>query len=449
MDEVNSNYPYDLEFQVNILRLLVSSNNSLTAWAASSICSEYFDDDVLAIISSYLLDYHKEYSSPPAKSTLITYIKSSNSRKVLDNIEAILQTINDIYDVDIQDEEYTEDVVYGFHRYAMTKNALLSSVDDLARGNVDKVLSKIDEVRELGDNHNIDPVLPFEDSSWLYHSEETQRYSILNAPVLDRALGGGIARGEMLLFVAPPGAGKTTLLINAGVSWVSPLCGLKVLHITTEVSKSIIAQRYAARLAGKYRSKEKLVDYIDVVNKSAALMARGRLAIEQFPPDTASPADLRNYIYRFSRKIFVPDAIIVDYPDLLRSDSGYNSAPRFALGSIYKQLRAIAVEPFPNQILRHAKGHSLIMAVASQSHRSTYGGEYVGGEHVSEAFEAKMGIPDMVLSMAATPIERKNNLCRISIEKNRNAGSWKTEYRAKYNSDSCAIIPYEEVRGGE
>ncbi len=70
---------------------------------------------------------------------------------------------------------------------------------------------------------------------------------------LDRVLGGGFVKGQVVLLAGEPGVGKSTLLLQSALN-VSK--GKKVIYFSAEESLSQIYSRYQ-RLCGKENSKEK------------------------------------------------------------------------------------------------------------------------------------------------------------------------------------------------
>ncbi len=59
---------------------------------------------------------------------------------------------------------------------------------------------------------------------------------------LDSGLRGGVAGGELLVYLAPPSRGKTSLLCRTGATHVAK--GGRVLHVTLEINRRKVFERY-------------------------------------------------------------------------------------------------------------------------------------------------------------------------------------------------------------
>ncbi|MBU2530877.1 MAG: DNA repair protein RadA [Elusimicrobia bacterium] len=77
-----------------------------------------------------------------------------------------------------------------------------------------------------------------------------EKYILTNIPELDRVLGGGMVKGQVVLLAGPPGIGKSTLMLEAAKSWGSSKEKSSVLYISGEESPSQISAR-AKRLSVK------------------------------------------------------------------------------------------------------------------------------------------------------------------------------------------------------
>ena len=240
--------------------------------------------------------------------------------------------------------------------------------------------------------------------------------------------------GEMFLFVAPPKRGKSWFLIHIG-KW-SLLQRKKVLHVTLEMAQDRVSQRYIQNLysVSKRQSIIKVtnlkidektgrlvgLDYDEVERRTlndkdirAYLKAkitrefrrRPPLIIKQFPTGMLTVSMLRAYLDGLERfHKFVPDVIIVDYPDLM-SVSGDNL--RTDTGKVYKDLRGIAVE------------RNCAMVVASQGNRASSKAKVLSDDLIAEDY-SKIATSDNVVTMSQTPQEKPLGLARLFVSNGRN-----------------------------
>lgn len=184
------------------------------------------------------------------------------------------------------------------------------------------------------------------------------------------------ARGTLLLFIAPKKAGKSWFAVNVGYNAI--LRGKQVLHISLENSEALTKRRYlqcwtgAAKRAldevsfyklvheglsrgerGKPRDDNVRIEWIaprpvkglrdiDMDKTLADLGQRPKLLIKEFPTGMLTVPEYNAYLERLERQHgFVPDLVIIDYPDLMRLDPNNQ---RIDMGNNFKAIRGIAVQ---------------------------------------------------------------------------------------------------------
>lgn len=210
---------------------------------------------------------------------------------------------------------------------------------------------------------------------------------------------------------------------------------LKVLHVTLEMSEDKISQRYMQTLFAMAKRKEKVTirkfnkksDTFEVeekeilpkismddpkakdkLKKVMALWEKrilDNIIVKQFPTGMLSVGELEAYMDNLEvTEKFVPDMLIVDYPDLMRLPGNER---RHALGDVYKRLRGIGV------------ARNLAVVVPTQSNRDGSGAKKVGRTNVSEAY-TKIADADVVVTYSQTEMEKLLNLARLSVVAGRN-----------------------------
>jgi DnaB-like helicase C terminal domain len=136
-----------------------------------------------------------------------------------------------------------------------------------------------------------------------------------------------------------------------------------------------------------------------------ALRLLDNIYIKEFPTSTLTVAQLRAYLDNLeATEKFVPDLLIVDYPDLLKMDKDNY---RLELDQVFKELRGIAVS------------RNIALAAVSQSHRSAAKAKQVGIDNVAEAY-SKIAHSDTVITYTQTAQEHKLGLARLYVAAGRN-----------------------------
>lgn len=210
---------------------------------------------------------------------------------------------------------------------------------------------------------------------------------------------------------------------------------LKVLHVTLEMSETKISQRYVQTLFAMAKRNEKILirkfdkkadgfeviekeilpkfsmDDPDAKKKIRKEMERWKkrmldnIIVKQFPTGMLSVGELEAYLDNLEvTEKFVPDMIIVDYPDLMKMAGNER---RHSLGDTYKRLRGIAV------------ARNCAMVVPTQSNRDGSGAKKVGRTNVSEAY-TKIADADVVVTYSQTETEKALSLARLSVVAGRN-----------------------------
>jgi replicative DNA helicase len=135
----------------------------------------------------------------------------------------------------------------------------------------------------------------------------------------------------------------------------------------------------------------------------------GKVHIKEYPTQSATVSNLRTYTENLRRSGFFPDFVIVDYADLLRSDTQY-SEKRHEHSHIYETLRGWAVEDqFP-------------IWTATQANRGSLSKTQVTVADISEDFGKAM-IADVIIGLCQNKKEKDQQEMRLFVAKNRDGTS--------------------------
>jgi hypothetical protein len=249
--------------------------------------------------------------------------------------------------------------------------------------------------------------------------------------------GFGPTRKELWLLIANAKRGKSWCLVH--LAKMSLAHQLRVVHVSLEMSAERTAQRYFQALFGLAKRSEKinttrfkkdtlgrLKERVDVEispklslqdpeirSKLEALIDKwsvrmlDNIIIKDFPTGQLTVPQLRAYLDSLeASERFVPDLLVIDYPDLMKVDA---SNPRWSLDGIYKDIRGIAVE------------RNIAIAVVSQGNRVGAKAKLVTGENVAEAY-SKIAHADLSMTFSQTNSEHKIGLARLYVAAGRNDG---------------------------
>lgn len=254
----------------------------------------------------------------------------------------------------------------------------------------------------------------------------------LGVKALDRFNLGPVRKG-LWLMIAPPNAGKTWCAVHLGCR--AMLAGYRVLHVTLEMSERRIAQRYAQSLFSvgqreasatvrRFRSdelgrfvgmEESVIDrrprvqdpkvYQFLRPRFERLRYRPHLIIKEFPTGMLTIGMLKVYLDQLeATQNFVPDELIVDYPDIMDVDP---KKRREVLGKMYIDLRGIAVE------------RNLAAVAFSQSNKLGMSARVIDMQHAAEDV-SKNHTADIIFTFNQTKVEYELGLARMFNAKSRN-----------------------------
>jgi len=208
----------------------------------------------------------------------------------------------------------------------------------------------------------------------------------------------------------------------------------RVVYVTLEMDERRIAQRLIQTFCAISKRREEIVTAVfeenelgqligiedrrresrlsfeddDAVKKVSRKMKkfarRSPLVVRQFPTGALTIRELRAYLDSLeAQQGITPDLLLVDYADLMSLDT---KNYRIDLGTLYKELRGLAVE------------RNIAIATACQTNRDSAGRKDITGRGVAEDF-SKIGTCDTILTYNQTEAEHKRGLARIYVDKGR------------------------------
>ena len=237
---------------------------------------------------------------------------------------------------------------------------------------------------------------------------------------LDTLLGGGLAAGEMAVFMGGTGAGKSHAGVYVGAATI--LRGGKALHVTLEMDRYAIAARYDRRLGQSserqiYLKPHKWIRAI-AAHYSNLRVAGGALLIEDFNAFDAAGqmttrlhretrvSDISRLLYRLQdERDFRPDILIVDMADHLGPERR-RDARREEVTEVYRDLRHLARE------------HGTRVFTMSHVTRASQTKRLIGVADIAEDIN-KARIADLIVASCQTETEKTRHEIRFHIAKSR------------------------------
>jgi len=162
--------------------------------------------------------------------------------------------------------------------------------------------------------------------------------------------------------------------------------GKNVLHFTLELNENYTGMRYDSKLMGI--PSQNLKYNVDEIKMKVMSHIKGKLRIKYYPTKSVGVAALKTHVNRLMNFGFEPDLIIVDYADILRSDSAQQikGGSYFEAGGIYEDLRGMAGE------------FQVPVATASQANRCLLISSVVEEEKKGKIEIIKLNVGDKILT---------------------------------------------------
>ncbi len=364
----------------------------------------YFELKHLNYLADRYLGYARKYKAYPSLQMLVTIVKDElkqgNDQALKEQVVAYLRELKNA--PDMGDIPMIKEKSLDFCRRQSLKRALEKTVDLIETENYEQIVDTIKRAVSAGTTSTLGHDL-FEDVEARYVA--LQRSTIMTGvPELDaqKVMNGGSTRGELHCVIASSGVGKSHFMTFIGANAMRQ--GLNVLYFTMELSEAKVGIRFDSNFLDI--DSNIIPSCKDQVAEFYANNKLGRLKIKYFPTNEPTVNSLRAHIEKLALKGFVPDVVLVDYADIIRSSRQYEQ-PRLEMKLVYEELRALAVE------------RNVAMWTASQSNRDGANAEVVDMTNMSESF-AKAFICDVIVTLSRRSNEKASGLGRLYVAKNRN-----------------------------
>jgi replicative DNA helicase len=401
---VKSLLPLDL----NLLEKLIIYNAIMDSSYLESIIEhakpKYFEDKNIRSIFESLAEYFSHHKKIPNITELKLHLVDPEKRNALKQVVLSFQDIDKTYDKDtllVNSER--------FFREKAVKDTILKISVEVQSGeiNTHKMLQDV----EAACNINLVESLGFDYLENIdKHCEELQKvFKTIPSKWswLDEKIGGGFqADGKaMYVFYGVTNVGKSIFLGNIATNILDQ--DKTVVLISLEMSEQIYSKRISSQLSQIAMNdlsihvgplKDKIISY---KNKHKG----AKLIVKEFPPKSVSPAHIKAYLEKLVRKGIKPDAIVLDYLNLLAPpDRGMNSYE--AIKQIAEQVRALSYF------------FSCPVITATQANRTAYDQKNPGLETTSES----MGLShtaDAQFSIWTEEEDFELGIIHLGITKNR------------------------------
>lgn len=415
-------FPFDVDFQKKLLKVLMVRD-----FAGSKIIphlqAKYFSTPELRWAMGTIKQYYDAYSGVPTWEALEYHAKQSPEGPTL-GIQ-----LNNIRQMEVHDANWLRDNVVGWIKHNLYLRSLRAAIACAKKNKIDESLFMMDEA--LTQVNNVE----WEQDNQCFFFEELEerqkeRLEARQQPQgtigtgideLDDALGGGISKGELGVFMGYAKSGKSIFLMNLAAN-ACKAYGTRVYHTNYEINQYTLKMRYDSWFSGEAFNrirdkglsskavKELKEMYSDMKD---LLIIKGQDRFSGSNPNYKTVEGLIEDLRELeSKRAWRPDLIIVDYADLMRTKTQYNNIYQKAT-EVYRALHDLALEGYA------------IWTVSQANERDKDRNEkhLLKSGQITESQE-KFRAADIYGSINVTPEEKENGEARLYLENARAHGKF-------------------------
>ena len=386
---------YGPSFQSKIISSLLSDNKFIQT-ISDILEPMYFDSDANKWLTKEISKYFIEFRKAPTLEVLKVKINQME-----DDIlkVSVVENLKDSWrNIESTDLDFVKQETLSFCKNQVLKGAITEAVDLLEQKKYDDIKVIIDSAMKAGSERDLghDYIISLEDRL----TESVRETKPTPWDAVTGVMDGGLAGGELGVLVAPAGIGKTWSLQALGAHLVRE--GKTVVHYTLELNEAYVGLRYDTVFSGTPTANIKF--YQEDVQKVIDGL-KGKLIIKYYPTRSASVNTLAAHLKQMEIQEIKPDAVIVDYADILKPTTFYKEK-RHATGETYENLRGMAGE------------FDIPIWTASQANRSSLEEDVIDATKVSEDY-SKVMTADFVMSVSRKVEDKIANTGRFHVIKNR------------------------------
>ena len=425
------------EFQIKLVKCFFEDRSFFTS-IEHIVDQNMFTNEYLRRIVGFMKDRYNQTESVATYSEMDILIRQNVSDQI--SVSYLLELLEKIKGVDMVGIDLIQNESERFFKQQNLVKAINKANDIIKRGNskdyyiIEDLFKKALEVntkQEYGWRllDNIEGDL-----------RENYRETIpTGTEELDKALYGGLGRGELGIIVAPSGVGKTSICTGFAVSAALANTednnnnGYKVLHFFFEDTDEAIRRKYYGNLLD--------IDAMHLSDPETRPMAIQRLKQlkeedkrirenimgERLPSGEVTATQIKRKIDAYTARGFKPDLVILDYFECLEPEKerGLNDSEWTKEGITMRKLESICNEK------------KIGLWVPVQGTKGSLGAEYVGLMHAGGSV-AKVQIGHVIITLARTEEQKSQHRMNVFIQKLRAVAIGEDKFlNVKFNNGTC------------
>jgi replicative DNA helicase len=313
------------------------------------------------------------------------------------------------------ESKYVADEVEVFCRNKAIEEAIYKGPELLQKGDFSQILDTLKAAISVGLQKDIGIDYFTDPEERLKRTLETQARISTGWPELDKLIGGGLNRQELITFLANSGGGKSMTMLNLGKNLL--MQGYHGAYISLEMGEPVVSKRLDSMITGIGQDA-----LLKQMHKAASLIEKasgkmGRFVIKRLPENRTNIHHVRSYLEQLEQaRGFRPDFIIVDYIDIMGTTHNIQADNLFIKDKfVTEEIRSLGFD------------FDAMMISAAQLGRAAIDAEKLTQAHIQGGI-SKINTSDYVIGVKQDDLMRASGEIYFECLKSRNsAGVGKRE----------------------
>lgn len=397
-----------------------------------------FTESYLKTVVGVMKEYYAKYESTASYDILMFKLKEKANTE--NDVQCFTEVVEKLKNTSTEGIQEIESLA---QKFFMQQNWIRVS-NEIRRIAGDGDISKYDECQRLMEEamsvgrHTEEAESPLDDID-----RDLSKDNIVTIPTgvgkLDEVLGGGIDKGKIGLIIAPSSFGKTSMTTGFAAYEASCRCesnnnnGFRILQIVFEDSNRDINRKYFSRLSQvetkDLNKSEEITQHVKelLLNHPDFELIKNNIKVMHLDSGEYSASDIKDIIKRKINEGFKPDVVIIDYFECLEAEKGTMKLAKWEQEN--KTMRKLETL---------AKQLDVAIWLPTQGNRGSFNSEIVTMDQSGGSI-GKIQIAQVVLSVARSVEDIKNQRATISVLKNRSGSAGIVLNGIKFDNGTCTI----------
>ena len=317
----------DRQLQLDTIRFFLTHKHGKHYF--SFIQSDYFSDQIYAVVYELLVKFYKEFNGLPNKGNLTQYFKTELSQQATplpeETVNEVYTSIRQCYHTTDANTDHLKSVIISEYQFKKTQDLFIKHADAIQRKDrkaIEQITLEMQKIRSLSDKGAEEQeknrgLFILEQHGQTIDSKVQRVLPTKFAQLNNMTSKRGFAAPELIILMAAPKKFKTGIMLSILTGYMQD--GYKVYYADAENGHQAIHQRVqqcmlecSSSELGKQINQEKLNTIVDLYK-----LRGGDFKPDFFPAYTKTLADVEQELEYLRNELdWTPDIICYDYLDL-------------------------------------------------------------------------------------------------------------------------------------